>query len=293
VPTAAGGVTDIVGRLLATELGAMWKQPVVIDNRAGASGIIGSTIVARAPKDGYTACLTFTSLYTALLQNPPPSPGQVDLMRDLTPVSEVVVSSTLLVVSANFPANTIEEFVAEVKRRPGKYAYGSYGPGSTSNIYGELIRKQADLDLVHVPYKGSGPLTSDLLAGTVQIAFLDIGSALQQVRAGKFKLLAVNGRKRLAQFPQVPTFVEKRFEGLETNAWMAMLMPTGTPRDRIDLMSRDIAQVLQIPRIRQQLLDMSLEPLGSTPEQFAQVLKDDMRIWSSAIDMAGIRTAAK
>ena len=293
VPTAAGGVTDIVGRLLATELGALWKQPVIVDNRAGASGIIGSTQVARAPKDGYTACLTFTSLYTSLLQNPSPEPGQVDLLRDLTPVSEVVVSSTLLTVSADFPANTLEEFVAEVKSHPGKYAYGSYGPGSTSNIYGELIRKQAGLDLVHVPYKGSGPLTTDLLAGTVQIAFLDIGSSLQQVRAGKFKLLAVNGRKRLGQFPAVPTFVEKGFEGLETNAWMAMLMPTGTPRARIDTMSQAIAQVLRIPRIRERILDMNLEPLGSTPEHFAQVLKDDIRIWSKAIELAGVRTAAR
>ncbi len=288
VPTAPAGVTDIVGRILAAELGAMWKQTVVVDNKAGASGIIGSSIVARAPKDGYTVVLTFTSLYTALLQNPP-EPGQVDLLRELTPVSEVVVSSTLLTVSSSFPGNTIEEFVAEVKKHPGKYAYGSYGPGSTSNIYGELIKKQAGIDLVHVPYKGSGPLTNDLLAGTVQIAFLDIGSSIQQVRAGKFKLLATNGRKRLAQFPDVPTFTEKGFEGLETSAWMALLAPAGTPRDRIDLISRDIATVMQLPRVQQRIRDMNLEPWGSTPEQFGQVLQDDLRIWARAIELAGVK----
>lgn len=290
VPTATAGVTDIIGRLLSIELGAMWKQPVVIDNKPGASGIIGSSTVARAPKDGYTAVLTFTSLYTALLQNPPTA-NQVDLLQELTPVSQVVLSSTLLTVSAAFPGNTIEEFVAEVKKHPGKYAYGSYGPGSTSNIYGELIRKQAGLDLVHVPYKGSGPLTNDLLAGTVQIAFLDIGSSIQQVRAGKFKLLATNGPKRLAQFPDVPTFLEKGFEGLQTSAWMGMLLPTGTPRERVDQFSRDIAKVMQMPHVQQRVREMNLEPVGSTPEQFAQVLKDDLRIWGKAIDLAGIRGA--
>lgn len=290
VPTATAGVTDIIGRLLSIELGAMWKQPVIVDNKPGASGIIGSSTVARAPKDGYTAVLTFTSLYTALLQNPPTA-NQVDLLQELTPVSQVVLSSTLLTVSAAFPGNTIEEFVAEVKKHPGKYAYGSYGPGSTSNIYGELIRKQAGLDLVHVPYKGSGPLTNDLLAGTVQIAFLDIGSSIQQVRAGKFKLLATNGPKRLAQFPDVPTFLEKGFEGLQTSAWMGMLLPTGTPRERVDQFSRDIAKVMQMPHVQQRVREMNLEPVGSTPEQFAQVLKDDLRIWSQAIDLAGIRGA--
>lgn len=290
VPTAAGGVTDIVGRLLATELAAIWQQPVLIDNRAGASGIIGSTQVARAPKDGHTLVLTFTSLYTALLQNPP-EPGQIDLLRELAPVSEVVVSSTLLTVGAGFPAHTVEEFVAEVKKNPGKYAYGSYGQGSTSNIYGELINKQAGLDLVHVPYKGSAPLVNDLLAGTVQVAFLDIGSAIQQVRAGKFRLLATNGRQRLAQFPQVPTFTEKGFEGLGTSAWMAMLAPTGTPRDRIERVSRDIATVLQMPAIRQRIIDMNLLPVGGTPEQFGQLLQDDLRIWARAIALAGIKPA--
>ncbi|RYX89381.1 MAG: tripartite tricarboxylate transporter substrate binding protein [Comamonadaceae bacterium] len=288
VPTATAGVTDIVGRLLAIELGALWKQPVIVDNKAGASGIIGSNIVARSAKDGYTAVLTFTSLYTAILQSPPET-LQVDLLKELTPVSQVVLSSTLLTVSSSFPGNTIEEFIAEVKKNPKKYAYGSYGPGSTSNIYGELIRKQAGLDLVHVPYKGSGPLTNDLLAGTVQIAFLDIGSSIQQVRAGKFKLLATNGPKRLAQFPDVPTFQEKGFDGLQTSAWMGMLLPTGTPRDRVEKFSRDIARVMQMPQVQNRIRDMNLEPVGGTPEHFGKVIEDDMRIWGKAIDLAGVR----
>src|SRR5438105_3881683 len=203
VPFPAGGITDSVARLIAKELSASWKQTVLVDNRPGASGTIGTAAVARAPKDGYTALFTITSH----VQLPALQPKLTyDALKDFEAVSQVALSSSILAVSPSFPANSVKELVAKLRAEPDKHAYGSYGIGTTSNIYGELFKKEAGVSLTHVPYKGAAPVVNDLVGGTLNIAFVDVGTAMPFLKTGKIKPLAIIGTRRSNLLPAVPTF---------------------------------------------------------------------------------------
>lgn len=285
VPSVAGNVNDAVARLIGQELTRSWGQPVIVDNKPGAGTTTGTKYVARAAKDGYTALLTFT----AHVQNPSLYRGiGYDPIADFTPVSEVAISSTILAVSPDFPARTLPEVVALLKANPGKYPYGSYGAGTTGHILGELLKREAGLQMEHVAYKGGAPLATDLAAGHVKLGFIAVGTAMPLLQGGKLVPVAIAGAERSALLPKVPTFREAGYKGLEPDAWMGLLFPAGVPKARVDALSREVARIVRLPEIAKKMQDLNLVPVGSTPEAFATVMKNDRDKWSRIISDVGI-----
>ncbi|CAJ93179.1 Tripartite-type tricarboxylate transporter, extracytoplasmic receptor component TctC [Cupriavidus necator] len=285
VPSVAGNVNDAVARLIGQELTRSWGQPVIVDNKPGAGTTTGTKYVARAAKDGYTALLTFT----AHVQNPSLYRGiGYDPIADFTPVSEVAISSTILAVSPDFPARTLPEVVALLKANPGKYPYGSYGAGTTGHILGELLKREAGLQMEHVAYKGGAPLATDLAAGHVKLGFIAVGTAMPLLQGGKLAPVAIAGAERSALLPKVPTFREAGYKGFEPDAWMGLLFPAGVPKARVDALSREVARIVRLPEIAKKMQDLNLVPVGSTPEAFATVMKNDRDKWSRIISDVGI-----
>ncbi|AEI82324.1 hypothetical protein UPF0065 (plasmid) [Cupriavidus necator N-1] len=285
VPSVAGNVNDAVARLIGHELTKTWSQPVIVENKPGAGTTTGTKYVARAPKDGYTMLLTFT----AHVQNP--SLYQrigYDPIADFTAVSEVAISSIILAVSPDFPARTLPELVALVKANPGKYAYGSYGTGTTGHILGELLKREARLDMDHVAYKGGAPLATDLAAGHVKIGLIAVGTAMPLLQGGKLVPVAIAGAQRSSLLPKVPTFREAGFKGFEPDAWMGLLVPAGVPRARVEALSREVARIVRMPEVAKKMRDLNLEPVGSSPDAFAAVMKSDRDKWSRIIRDVGI-----
>lgn len=285
VPSVAGNVNDAVARLIGQELTRSWGQPVIVDNKPGAGTTTGTKYVARAARDGYTALLTFT----AHVQNPSLYRGiGYDPIADFTPVSEVAVSSTILAVSPDFPARTLPEVVALLKANLGKYPYGSYGAGTTGHILGELLKREAGVQMEHVAYKGGAPLATDLAAGHVKLGFIAVGTAMPLLQGGKLVPVAIAGAERSALLPRVPTFREAGYQGFEPEAWMGLLFPAGVPRARVDALSREVARIVRLPEIARKMQDLNLVPVGSTPEAFATVMKNDRDKWSRIIRDVGI-----
>ncbi|SCU84482.1 putative extra-cytoplasmic solute receptor [Cupriavidus necator] len=285
VPSVAGNVNDAVARLIGQELTRSWGQPVIVDNKPGAGTTTGTKYVARAAKDGYTALLTFT----AHVQNPSLYRGiGYDPIMDFAPVSEVAISSTILAVSPDFPARTLPEVVALLRANPGKYPYGSYGAGTTGHILAELLKREAGLQTEHVAYKGGAPLATDLAAGHVKLGFIAVGTAMPLLQGGKLVPVAIAGAERSALLPKVPTFREAGYKGFEPDAWMGLLFPAGVPKARVDALSREVARIVRLPEIAKKMQDLNLVPVGSTPEAFATVMKNDRDKWSRIISDVGI-----
>ncbi|UDM48758.1 tripartite tricarboxylate transporter substrate binding protein [Cupriavidus sp. MP-37] len=285
VPSVAGNVNDAVARLIGQELTKSWGQPVIVDNKPGAGTTTGTKYVARAARDGYTALLTFT----AHVQNPSLYRGiGYDPIADFTPVSEVAISSTILAVSPDFPARTLPEVVALLKANPGKYPYGSYGAGTTGHILGELLKREAGLQMEHVAYKGGAPLATDLAAGHVKLGFIAVGTAMPLLQGGKLVPVAIAGAERSALLPKVATFREAGYQGFEPDAWMGLLFPAGVPRVRVEALSREVARIVRLPEIARKMQDLNLVPVGGTPEAFATVMKNDRDKWSRIIRDVGI-----
>ena len=286
VPSAPGNVNDAVARLVGNELTKAWNQPVIVDNKPGAGTTIGTRYVANAPADGYTVLLT----YTAHVQNPSLYPDTgYDALKDFEPVSEVALSSTILAVSPEFPAKTLPDLVKLVKATPGKLAYGSYGMGTTGHILGELLKKEAGLDMEHIAYKGGAPLATDMVAGHVKIGLIAVGTAKPLLEAGKLIPVAITGNQRSALLPNVPTFLEAGYEGFEPDAWMGLLFPAGVPQDRVQALSREVARIVKEPEMTKRLMDLNLVPVGNTPQEFAKVLQDDYDKWAKVIEQVGIK----
>lgn len=285
VPSVAGNVNDAVARLIGQELTKSWGQPVIVDNKPGAGTTTGTKYVARAARDGYTALLTFT----AHVQNPSLYPRiGYDPISDFTPVSEVAISSTILAVSPDFPARTLPEVVALLKANPGKYPYGSYGAGTTGHILGELLKREAGLQMDHVAYKGGAPLATDLAAGHVKLGFIAVGTAMPLLQGGKLVPVAIAGAERSALLPKVPTFREAGYKGFEPDAWMGLLFPAGVPKARVEALSREVARIVRLPEVAKKMQDLNLVPVGGTPEAFAAVIKSDRDKWSRIIRDVGI-----
>ena len=286
VPFPPGGATDLVGRLLAAKLQESWGQTVVVENKAGASGMIGTEQVARAAPDGHTVLVAITTH----VQNPAIfTKVPYDPIKDFAPVSQICLSYLVLVVKPDFPARDLKEFVALVKATPGKYSFGSFGAGTSSHIVGEGFARRAGLDITHVPYKGSAPMISDLLGGQVPCAWADVSTATQHIAAGKLRPLAVSGERRAPLLASVPTLLENGYPGFEALGWVGILLPAGTPQAIVDKYSAEMVRLVKLPEVRARLYDQTLMPVGDNAESFARTLKRDMARWQQSAIAAGIK----
>ena len=286
LPFTPGGTTDALARAIGQKLQEYWGQPTVVDNRPGAAGWLGISQMAKTPADGYTIGLTISNIiYAHALYAKLP----FDIQRDFEPVTMISRSAVALAVPANFPANTLEEFVALVRKTPGKYSYASFGQGTSANIFGESLNLAAKLDLVHVPYRGAAPIVTDLLGGQVSSAILDTASLRPLMQSGKVKVLAMTGAQRASGFPNVPTFGELGYPGFEPVGFFMVLAPAGTPKDIVRKLSDGIVRAIRSDDLRQRILDMAQEPVGSTPEQLAQAIRSDGEVFTKAIRTANIK----
>ncbi|MFO0120462.1 MAG: Bug family tripartite tricarboxylate transporter substrate binding protein [Burkholderiales bacterium] len=286
VPFPAGGATDLTARLLAGKLAEAWNQPVLVENRPGASGMIGGEQVARATPDGLTLLVTITTH----IQNPALfAKIPYDALKDFEPISQICLSYLVLAVKPEFPARDVREFSALVKANPGKYTFGSFGTGSSSHIVGERFARNQGLDMAHVPYKGAAPLVTDLIGGQVSSSWIDVSTATQHLAAGRLKPLVVTGGKRAPMLPNVPTMGESGFSGYEPLGWVGMFAPAGTPKALIEKISRDVMRVVKMPDVAARLNEQTLVPVGDSPESFANTLRTDMALWGKIVAEAGIK----
>lgn len=285
VPYPPGGATDILARMVGTKLQETWQHNVIVENRPGASGVIGTEAVAKAPADGYTVLLAIT----AHIQNPALMKLPYDPYKDFTPVSQLSTSTSMLAVPASLPAKTVAEFVALIRSQPGRHSYGSYGNGSSAHIQGANLAQQAGADLVHVPYKGAAPLITDLLGGQLSSAFLDVGSAAKHISSGGFRVLAVTGTERLKIVPDAPTFAELGYRNFEPKGWFGFFVPAGTPAPVVAKLSADIRKATRSPDVVKRIEDLGQTPGGSTPEQFAAVMQNDGPLYAKMIRELNIR----
>lgn len=286
VPFAPGGGTDFVARLLGPQLGLALGQPIVVDNRAGASGNIGTQLAARAPADGYTLLVVASSHATgvSLYRHLPYDP-----IKDFSPISNLVANYFLLTVHPSSPAKTVREFVALVKSKKAGITYASAGTGQGSHLGMELLKSLAGFDAVHVPYNGIGPAATALLSAQVDVALLTPPATVPLMRAGKLRVLATTGLKRLALAPEIPTVAESGYPGYEVNNWLGLLAPAGTPSEVITRISHETARSLKHHEVTERLAAAGTEAVGSTPEEFAAFLQAEITKWAKVIKQSGAK----
>ena len=280
VPFAPGGPTDVYGRLLGQYLFETWGQPVVTENRPGATGVLGSSIVVKAPADGYTLLMAATSSHIApyLYKN-----QEYDPNGDLDPVIRVVTTPYYLVANPKFPPNNLKELVAELKKKPGGYSYGSPGAGSGGNMVMEMFKQVAGIDIVQVPYKGAAPEIAALVAGEVSICFDTIGNSREHVLAGRLKDYVTTGRARSPAMPNTPTMIETGYPGFEAYIWFGLFAPKGTPADVTKKLNTEITKFMQTPTMQKRLADLAGTFEPETPDRFRQFLVTDTQRWRKVI----------
>lgn len=286
VPFPPGGAVDPIARSVSQKLAEAWGQPVVVDNKPGAATIIGADFVAKAAPDGYTVILVSTSFTvnpTAYSKLP------FDPVKDFVPISLVSRLPLLLVVNPQLPVNSVKELIAHLKANRGQINFSSIGNGSTQDLAGELFKSMADLNLVHVPYKGSGPSMMSVLSGETSMTFESVFLLMPQVKAGKLRALAAAGAQRTPLAPDLPTASESGLPGFNVASWVGFLAPAGTPRDVVQKWSRDVSRIMQLPEIRERQISQGLEPVGSTPEYFAEFIKTEITKWGGVVRQAGIK----
>ncbi len=286
VPYAAGGGTDVLTRIIAQKLGAAWNVPVVVDNRTGASGLIGTETVARSAPDGYTMLMAINShaINASLFSKLPYDP-----IKDFAPVILVATSPNVLTVHPSSPARTVKELISLAQSQPGKLTYASGGPGSGSNLAGELFKMMAKVNIVEVPYKGGGPALNDLLGGQVSMSFVVLQTALPHMASGRLRALAVTSATRTPFAPELPTVAESGLPGYDVFSWYGTLAPAGTPPEIIKRWNVEISKILAMPDVQEKLTGLGMEGKGGSPQQFDQFLRSDWKTWDKLIKSLGIR----
>jgi tripartite-type tricarboxylate transporter receptor subunit TctC len=287
VPFPPGGATDIITRVIATRLGEQLGHNVVVENRPGAGGSIGSDLVAKAAPDGYTILMATNSTHSIGPALNPKIPYVVE--RDFAPVTEVARSPDILVASPTLGVGSVREFVALAKSRPGQLNFASSGNGTIVHLSGELFKSMAGIDLVHVPYKGTALAIPDLISGRVAILFENIIAAIADVKGGKVRALAVSGPVRSSLFPDLPTIAESGLSGFETFTYFGVFAPAGTPKDIVARLNTELVKLVRTPEMREALARQGAEPVASTPEQFAAVVKSEGEKWAKVIKAAGVK----
>lgn len=288
VPFPAGGATDVLGRVLSLHLQNLWGSPVVTEYRPGAAGLIGSRQVAGAPPDGYTLLMASTGAILTLAAERGSS-GAYDIARELAPVSLVAAPPYILVVNPSVPVKTAAELIEHARRNPGKLSFGSSGVGSASHLSGALFGQIAAIDLLHVPYRGTGPAVTDLLGGRIDLMFAPALVVAPHIAAGKLRAIGTTGSKRSALFPDFPTIAESGLPKYESLGWFGLFAPPKTPRDIVGKISADVRTVLTLPDAQQRLAEQGAEPAPSTPEGFAAFVNYDITTWLTLAQKAGIK----
>jgi tripartite-type tricarboxylate transporter receptor subunit TctC len=285
VPYAPGGGVSVLAQIIGNKMSELTKQPVVIDNRPGAGGNVGADVVAKATPDGYTILLHTSAHASAgpLYKSLP-----FDAVKDFVPVTMVIATQTLVCGSSKHPATTLRELIAQAKAKPGSMNYASSGPGSSLHLLAELLKNSAGINMQHIPYRGDAPMITAMIAGDVHLAFLPQATGLAAIQGNQVRPLAVTGRKRMAQLPNVPTMGEEGVAGFEEGSWNGMFVPAGTPPDIVLAIQQVMAKVLAEPQVRERLLAVGQEPVGNPPAEFAAQFKADVARYAKIIEQAKI-----
>jgi tripartite-type tricarboxylate transporter receptor subunit TctC len=287
VPFAAGGTTDIVTRILAQRMEAIWGQQLIVDNRPGAGGNIGSEIVARSPADGYTLLMATVATHginASLYRKIPYDP-----VGDFAPITLVASTPSVLMLHPSIPAGSVKELIALAKANPGQLNFGSSGNGSSHHLAGELFDSMAGVKMTHVPYKGTAAALIDLLGGRIQLTFDTLPSAMPYVKGGKLKAIAVTSAKRTRSLPDLPTIAEAGVPGYEVTSWYGLLAPAGTPADIVRKLNADFVRAIRIPEVSEKMIEAGAEPVANTPEQFAEFIRSELKKWAIVVQGSGAR----
>jgi tripartite-type tricarboxylate transporter receptor subunit TctC len=287
VPFPAGGPSDFAGRLVSQRLADALGQPVIVDNRAGGSGIVGTDQVAKSPPDGYTLVIANVgllaiapSLYAKLPYDP---------LKELAPITNLVGGPSFLAVHPSLPVKNVQELIALARARAGQLNYASAGIGQISHLNGELFKFRAQVNIVHIPYKGNATLMPDVIGGQVPMSFVTIAESMPFVRSGKLRALAVTGLKRSAVIPEVPTVDQSGVPGFESLNWNGILAPAGTPREIVARLNAEIVKIVLSPELKQRIEGQGNELIGDSPEEFAAYIRKETDKWSNVIKQAGIK----
>ena len=287
VPYPPGGTSDILARFIGAQLGSKLKQSFIIENRGGASGAIGSQAVANAAPDGYTLLLGTISTHginSGLSKSLPYDP-----VKDFAPITVVGTTPNVISVNPALPVKNLAELIALAKSKPGTINFGSTSPGGSPHMSGELLKAMANIDIVHVPYKGAGPMLTDLIGGQVQMGFDNLPSSIGFINSGKIRPIAVTTTKRWRGAPDIPTVAESGVPGYEVSAWFGLLAPAHTPKAIIDELHKNIAEVLAQPDVAQRLYELGAEPGGNTPEEFARQISAEVDKWKKVVAKNGLK----
>jgi tripartite-type tricarboxylate transporter receptor subunit TctC len=288
VPFPAGGPNDIIARVVGQRMSELIKQPVLIDNRGGQGGVLGTDAVAKASPDGYTIAISSAG---ALAISPSMEKVAYDTRKDLQPITLVATVPEMLVVASNVAAHDMNELMALARAQPGKLNFASSGPGSLPHLAGELLKLTAKIDIVHVPYRGAAPAVNDLLGQQVQMAFLDLPVLLPQIKAGSLRPIAIGSPQRAPTAIEVPTTAEAGMPELRVENWYGMVAPAGTPANIIATLNRIAIEAMRDPAVKEKLASQGADLIGDTPEHFRSFIDAEIRKWEKVIKDAGVETA--
>lgn len=280
VPYTPGTTGDMLARLLGPKISQRWNVPVIVDNKVGASGIIGTEAVAKAAPDGYTFLFAATSYGTLPAINPK---LPYDALKSFAPVSLLGTSAMALVINPAFPATNVREFVEQLKKQPGQVNYSTPGAGGSQHLGMELFKQETGTDMLHVPYKGSAGALNDLVAGHVQASVASLQSATVLTQGGKLRMIAVMSRERAPTFPQVPTLVESGYGNVVVETWYGLLAPAGTPAAIVAKMNAEINQLLTLPDVKEAMAKQGLDPVGGKPERLDALLRSEVKLWTQVV----------
>jgi tripartite-type tricarboxylate transporter receptor subunit TctC len=287
VPQAPGGATDVFARAIGQKLSERWGQPVVVENRAGAAGNIGTDAVAKSPADGYTLLVTYAgsqAINPALYANMP-----YDSVKDFQPIATLASTPFFLITHPSVPAKTLKELIALSKSKPDGLSFASSGNGSVNHLLAEMLKAESGFRYVHVPYKGVSQAITDVLGGQVETSFASVPSVLQTVRSGNVRAIAVSSGRRIAVAPDVPTIAEAGFPGYDVNPWWGMLAPAGTDMAIVNKINADVAEILKTPEMDKILGSKGAEPFVNSPDEFLKILKADVEKWAKVVKAAGVK----
>ena len=287
VPQTPGGATDVFARAMAQKLSERWGQPVVVENRAGAAGNIGTDAVAKSPTDGYTILVTYAgsqAINPALYAKMP-----YDSVKDFQPIATIASTPFFLIVNPKVPAKTFRELLALSFSKPDGLSFGSSGNGSVNHLLGEMLKAETGFRYVHVPYRGIAPAVTDLIGGQIETVFASVPSVLQNVQSGQVRAIAVSSKKRISVAPDVPAVAEDGFPGYDVNPWWGMLAPAGIDMAIVRKINADVRAILKTPEMEKLLASNGAEALVTSPEQFLEILKADVEKWAKVVKAAGVQ----